>query len=95
LESTPGDDVVARISGASPDDPEEEMERREFHDRIINALGHLSESQRQVFVRVDLEHGDQKTVAESLGLKPGTLRATLHFARKRLATVLREMEKST
>ena len=59
------------------------------------ALVHLSESQRQVFLRVDLEQGDQKTVAQALGIKSGTLRTTLHFARKRMAAVLREMEKST
>lgn len=94
-ESTPGDDVVSRLGGPALGGPEEDLERREFHDRISAALGQLSESQRQVFLRVDLEHGDQKAVARALGIKPGTLRATLHFARKRLATVLREMEKST
>ena len=59
------------------------------------ALGHLSESQRQVFLRVDLEQGDQKRVAQALGIKFATLRTTLHFARKRVAAALREMEKST
>jgi DNA-directed RNA polymerase specialized sigma24 family protein len=44
---------------------------------------------------VDLVPEDQKAVAQALGIKFGTLRTTLHFARKRLATVLREMEKST
>jgi RNA polymerase sigma-70 factor (ECF subfamily) len=94
-ETTPGEEVIARVHGAAPDNPEEDLERREFHDRLTEALGHLSESQRQVFLRVDLEQGDQKAVAEALGIKFGTLRATLHFARKRLATVLRDMEKST
>jgi len=94
-ETTPGDEVVSRLSGAAPDNPEDDLERREFHDRLAAALGHLSESQRQVFLQVDLEQGDQGTVAESLGIRAGTLRATLHFARKRLASILREMEKST
>jgi DNA-directed RNA polymerase specialized sigma24 family protein len=58
-------------------------------------MGQLSESQRQVFLRVDLEQGDQKEVAKALGIRFGTLRATLHYARKRLATILRQMEKST
>ena len=93
-ETTPGDEVVARLSGAARENPEEDLERREFHQRLMAALGHLSESQRQVFLRVDLEHGDQKAVATSMGIKFGTLRATLHFARKRLASVLQEMEKS-
>ena len=91
-ESTPGDEVVAHMGGAASGGPEEELERREFHERLKAAAGQLSETQRQVFLRVDLEQGDQKAVAESLGIKFGTLRATLHFARKRVATVLREME---
>ena len=94
-ESTPGDDVVVRLTGPAPEGPEEDYERREFHERLTAALDQLSESQRQVFLRVDLEQGDQRAVAEALGIKSGTLRATLHFARKRLATVLREMEGST
>ena len=36
-----------------------------------------------------------KDAAKALGIKFGTLRTTLHFARKRLATALRQMEKST
>ncbi|MFH1763124.1 MAG: sigma-70 family RNA polymerase sigma factor [Gemmatimonadota bacterium] len=94
-ESTPGDEVISRMRGPTPGGPEEDLERREFHERLVVALGHLSESQRQVFLRVDMEREDQKSVAHALGIKPGTLRTTLHFARKRLATMLREMEKST
>jgi RNA polymerase sigma-70 factor (ECF subfamily) len=94
-ETTPGDEVVSQLTGAGPDNPEEDLERLEFHQRLKAALGQLSESQRQVFLRVDLEQGDQKAVAQALGIKFATLRTTLHFARKRVATFLREMEKST
>ena len=55
-------------------------------------LAILSESQRQVFVRVDLEQTGQKEVARALGMRPGTLRATLHYARRRVAAALRGME---
>lgn len=95
LESTPGPEVIAELAGTSRGGPELELERRDFHDRLKVAVGRLSEGQRQVFLRVDLEHQDQKDVAKALGIKFGTLRTTLHFARKRLATVLRQMEKST
>jgi RNA polymerase sigma-70 factor (ECF subfamily) len=94
-ESTLDPGQIAEISGPGPEDPQEELERREFHGRIMEALGDLSETQRQVLVRVDLEQNDQKTVAEILGIKFGTLRTTLHFARKRLASALRELEKET
>jgi RNA polymerase sigma-70 factor (ECF subfamily) len=94
-ESTPGPEAIAELSGPAQGDALEDLERREFHDRILDALGQLSESQRQVFVRVDLEQNDQQDVAKALGIRFGTLRTTLHFARKRLAAVLREMEEST
>jgi RNA polymerase sigma factor (sigma-70 family) len=92
-ESTPGDEILSLHTGPAPDDPEHDLERREFHDRVLTALRELSESQRQVFLRVDLEQADQKEVASALGMKPGTLRTTLHFARKRVASALLAREK--
>lgn len=90
-ERTPGDAVLQDLRGAGPGDPERDLEQREFRERILAASEHLSETQREVFFRVDLEQGDQREVAEALGIRFGTLRTTLHFARKRIATVLREM----
>lgn len=92
-ESNPGDEVLSGLRVVSNGaDAEEEVERREFHRRLLRAVGALSETQREVFARVDLEGNDQKEVARVLGMKPATCRATLHFARKRLATILRRME---
>jgi RNA polymerase sigma-70 factor (ECF subfamily) len=91
-EITPGDDVINELRGPTSEGVDQEVERREFHQRLLEAVSQLSESQRQVFLRVDLEHGDQKEVARALGIKFGTLRTTLHFARKRLAGMLREYD---
>lgn len=91
-ESTPGDEVIWR-TGAAPsgEDPQAALERREFHDLLRAAVRELSPAQRRVFLRVDVEGGQPKRVAESLGMKHGTLRTTLHFARKRLASSLRDL----
>jgi RNA polymerase sigma-70 factor (ECF subfamily) len=75
-------------------DPLQNLESREFEGRIREALGCLSESQRQVFVLVDLEQGNQEEVAAMLSMKHTTLRTTLHFARRRLAEWLLETEES-
>ena len=72
--------------------PLEDLESREFEERIREALRRLSESQRRVFVLVDLEQGNQEEVAEILNMKYATLRSTLHFARRRLAQLLLESE---
>ena len=95
LETTPGDDAIERAVGASRGgNPESELERRELHERVLAALGELSESQRVVFARTVLEQEDQDSVARDLGIKPATVRTTLHFARKRLANVLRQSEET-
>ena len=91
-ERTLGDAVIHEVSGPAAGDPEQDLERKEFHQRILAASGGLSESQREVFLRVDVEQGEQKEVAQTLGIRFGTLRTTLHFARKKVAAALREME---
>jgi len=96
LESTPGPDAMASLAGSIGGSAEAEMERREFHERVMAAAAaRLSETQRQVFLRVDVEQNDQKEVAKAMGIRFGTLRTTLHFARKRMAIALREMERET
>lgn len=91
-EETPGEERVVGLQAPSQEDPGRDLERREFQERILAASASLSETQREVFLRVDVEQGDQKEVAEALGIRFGTLRTTLHFARKKMAAVLREME---
>ncbi len=91
-ETVPGEDGIMALGLADQRDPLADMERRDLHRRLLLALGALSESQRQVFVRVDLEGEDQQAVARAMGIKHATVRATLHFARKRLAGLLREVE---
>lgn len=95
-ESAPGEEILSEIGGVSKTgNPDHDLERREFHRRLLRAVGELTAGQRQVFVRVDLEQGDQREVAECLGMKFTTLRATLHFARRRMADALRRMEEES
>jgi RNA polymerase sigma factor (sigma-70 family) len=57
-------------------------------DRLRSALTELSEAQRRVFVCVDLEQLAPHEAAAALDMNPGTVRTTLHFARRRLARLL-------
>jgi RNA polymerase sigma-70 factor (ECF subfamily) len=90
-EYSPGDQVIQEMGGVSGSDPEKDLEWTEFRERVLAASAHLSETQREVFLRVDVEQGDQKEVAEALGIRFGTLRTTLHFARKKMAAALLEL----
>lgn len=94
LETAVDAEELHRAIASDAAGPEVEAERGEFYRNLRAAMGELSESQRQVFARVDLEGGSQTDVARELGIKNGTLRATLHFARRRLAAALRRMEEA-
>jgi RNA polymerase sigma-70 factor (ECF subfamily) len=91
-QATQHEDIMRLRLVSGSDDPHVEIERMEFHRHLGIALDELSEIQRQVFVRVDVEQIPQRDVAEDLGMKFPTLRTTLHHARKRLAGALRTME---
>lgn len=95
-ESAPGDEAIGRLAAADPgEDPESAVERGELREILLRAADELSPAQRETFLRVDVEGGEPKTVAEELGIEHTTLRATLHFARKRIAASLRKLEESS
>ena len=83
---------LEREEGRRPADPGEKLGRREFIAQLRRAMQVLSESQQRVFALVDLEETSQDEAAHILGMKPATLRSTLHFARRRLAERLGTME---
>lgn len=83
-----GSDTIQRLAPATRDDPSVRLERRELRALLLAAADGLSPRQRSVFLRVDVEGGEPKQVAEELGMEHGTLRATLHAARRRLAAVV-------
>lgn len=90
--ATPPDEMADHYTAANGATTPDPAERREFMERLDQALTQLSEGQRDVFTRVHIEHLTQKEAAEALGMSFATLRTTLHFARKRLAGILRRME---
>jgi RNA polymerase sigma-70 factor (ECF subfamily) len=86
----------AELAALSPPVPEGDAgagpEHREFEYKLKRALAQLSESQRNVITKVMIDQLTQREAAESLGMGFTTLRTTLHFARKRLAGIMRELE---
>ncbi len=93
-EATRGEETMPEPPASPRDQPDHQVEQREFRERILMATRELSDAQREVFLRVDLEQGDPRAVARTLGMREGTLRVTLHHARKRMAAALRRMEES-
>ena len=71
---------------------ETSIEPREGHSVLREAIARLPERQRiAVFLRyfADL---DQASIAQALGVRPGTVAATLHAARETLRQSLEEVE---
>ncbi len=75
-------------------DPSERLEQREFGRQLRRALIQLSKRQQEVFALVDLEQQAPRDAARILDMHPTTLRTTLHFARRRLAQILRDWEEA-
>jgi RNA polymerase sigma-70 factor (ECF subfamily) len=95
-EMTTADETLQQLAPAiAVQDPLADLERQEFGARLDRALTYLSESQRRVFACVDLERMGQAEAARYLGMKFTTLRTTLHFARRKLAGILRGLEEVT
>ncbi|HER43411.1 MAG TPA: sigma-70 family RNA polymerase sigma factor [Candidatus Eisenbacteria bacterium] len=72
--------------------PYSRLEQMEFMQRLRRAMEKLSEREQTIFSLVDIEHNGQNQAAEMLRIKPATLRATLHKARRKLARILRTSE---
>jgi len=68
--------------------PDREAERLELRSVLRDALGGLSEVQREIVLLHDLEGWKHREIADRLGLPSGTVRSHLHFARRALREAL-------
>ncbi|MEX2582893.1 MAG: sigma-70 family RNA polymerase sigma factor [Gemmatimonadota bacterium] len=72
--------------------PHQSAERAEIRERILAALEELSEHRRVILLLHDLEGWTHLEIAERLEMPHGTVRSHLHYARKQLRALLRELE---
>ena len=85
----PLDVVPLRSTAPGPDVA---AERSELRDRLIEAMGVLSETRREVLLLHDLEGWKHEEIAELLDLPVGTVRSHLHHARRALRVTLGELK---
>jgi RNA polymerase sigma-70 factor (ECF subfamily) len=69
--------------------PDEELERRERNQHVVEALGRLDPEYRAVLVMRDVEGFDYQQMADVLGLPLGTLKSRLFRARLALRDELK------
>ena len=81
--------AVTRLAGdLEPDVEDQALAGAPLGMDVAVALEQLSLRQRQVVVLHYLLDQSVETIAEGLAVSPGTIKAQLHRARKRLATLL-------
>jgi RNA polymerase sigma-70 factor (ECF subfamily) len=77
-------DAVPETASARGRTPEKAAEDAELKERLGTALERLPEVQREIVLLHDLEGWKHREIAEHLGMRSGTVRSHLHFARKSL-----------
>ena len=68
----------------------EGLSREELRERIDAALAKLSDKHRTVIVLYEFEQLEYREIAEKMGTSIGTVMSRLFYARKRMASLLKE-----
>jgi RNA polymerase sigma-70 factor (ECF subfamily) len=79
-----GDRQVIEFPRAHNDDPEAALARAEMRRLLERAIDELPDPFRLVFMMRDVEDMSAEETAESLGIRPETVKTRLHRARRRL-----------
>ena len=74
--------------------PTERLERAELRVRIDQALSQLSEAHRTVLVLCEFEQMEYKTIAKTMNCSIGTVMSRLFYARRKMAVLLKDLQKS-
>lgn len=81
--SRDGGEVVDRHM-SSHGAPEEDLESREDHRMLIEALGRITDEKRELILLADMEGQSHDAIAEILAVPSGTVKSRLHRARAAL-----------
>ena len=86
--------VERRMPSVNPN-PTEGLERKDLRQMIDKALGQLSEVHRTVLVLHEFEELEYKEIAKRLGCSIGTVMSRLFYARRKMASLLGNLQKKT
>jgi RNA polymerase sigma-70 factor (ECF subfamily) len=76
----------------APSTPQEEIERRERHVRLYQALDQLTDAHRTVLILYEIEGLSGEDVAELTGISLGAVWVRLHRGRAKLLDLLSKEE---
>jgi RNA polymerase sigma-70 factor, ECF subfamily len=87
----PEADVDVEIAPSSQPLPSEEVQRKELREQINVALRELSPEHRAVIQLREFDGLDYAEIAKAVGCQIGTVMSRLHYARKHLQKLLKEV----
>lgn len=80
----------AATGAAPPGRPDDELYRTELRKRMAEAISGLPDEARRTFELREVDGLDYAEIASALRIPKGTVMSRLHYARRRLRTVLLE-----
>ena len=86
----PSDAAVVVELSSRPDNPVENVARRQLQQRILAAFDELPENQRAVMVLRELDELSYKEIAAVLDVAEGTVMSRLYYGRRKLQELLAE-----
>ena len=75
---------------ADPHTPQEELERRELHRAVQQALDRLTPEHREVLLLRQMQGLSYQEIGAALSLEEGTVKSRLSRAKRQLRTILAE-----
>lgn len=84
---------VERQMPVEQTNPTEGLEKDELRKRIDEAMGKLTESHRTVLVLHEFQGLEYKEIAKKVGISIGTVMSRLFYARRRMASLLRGLQR--
>ena len=87
----PDSDADVEVAPSSQRLPDEEVRRKELREQIDAALQELSPEHRAVIQLREYEGMDYAEIAKAVGCQIGTVMSRLHYARKHLQKLLKEV----
>ena len=84
-------EVLSDVTPSSARQPDELLLHTEVRERFTQAVGRLSDRQRDVIMLHDVEGWTTGDIGEALALSPQTVRWHLHDARKTLRALLSDL----
>ena len=87
----PAADVNVQVAPSNQPSPTEDLRRKELREQIDAALLELSAEHRAVVQLRELEGLEYAEIARAVGCNIGTVMSRLHYARKHLQKLLKEV----